>query len=334
MSTAAAGPPEGPVGDIRVDVDGLRVRLAGTTVDVVDEVSFQVRAGELMGIVGESGSGKTTVALALLGHTRRGLEVAAGTVLVRGTDMVRASAQQLRRLRGAEVAYVPQDPAAALNPALRIGTQLIEVLRAHPGEVAAKGLGDPRARVAQTLEEAGLGGVPGLLKAYPHQLSGGQQQRVALAMAFALRPSVIVLDEPTTGLDVTTQRRVLDTVRRLCQAYGVAAVYVSHDLAVVGGLVNQLTVLYAGKVVERGRRPSCSGLPPIRTRRSCSGRSPPRSAPRPSRGSTANLLIRLAAPEDASSLLVARSRCPPASRALSRSCPCRGSTWCAVCGPS
>ena len=159
------------------------------------------------------------------------------------------------------MAYVPQDPASALNPALKIGTQLIEVLRAHPDAVAAKGLGDPRARVAQTLDEAGLGGVPGLLKAYPHQLSGGQQQRVALAMAFALRPSVIVLDEPTTGLDVTTQRLVLDTVRSLCQAYGVAAVFVSHDLAVVGGLVNRLTVMYAGKVMENGPTALVFGAP-------------------------------------------------------------------------
>jgi len=257
----SAGPPEDAARDVLVDVDGLRVRLAGSTVDVVDDVSFQVCSGELMGLVGESGSGKTTVALALLGHARRGLEVAAGTVLVGGTDMVTATKQQLRRLRGAEVAYVPQDPSSALNPALRIGTQLIEVLRAHPEAVAAKGLGDPRARVAQTLEEAGLGGVPGLLKAYPHQLSGGQQQRVALAMAFALRPSVIVLDEPTTGLDVTTQRLVLDTVRSLCQAYGVAAVFVSHDLAVVGGLVNRLTVMYAGKVVERGPTGLVFGAP-------------------------------------------------------------------------
>ena len=214
-----------------------------------------------MGLVGESGSGKTTVALALLGHARRGLELAAGRVMVGGTDMVTASEPQLRRMRGAEVAYVPQDPASALNPVLRIGTQLVEVLHAHPDAVAAKGLGDPRTRVAETLNEAGLGGVPGLLKTYPHQLSGGQQQRVALAMAFALRPSVIVLDEPTTGLDVTTQRLVLDTVRSLCQAYGVAAVFVSHDLAVVGGLVNRLTVMYAGKVMESGRTAVVFGAP-------------------------------------------------------------------------
>ncbi len=252
MSRPGAAPVADLPRDVMVEVEGLRIRLTGSAVDVVDDVSFQVRSGELLGLVGESGSGKTTVALALLGHTRRGLEVAAGRVLVGGTDMVKASPQQLQRLRGAEVAYVPQDPSSALNPALRIGTQLVEVLGAHPGAAAAKGLGDPQARVGQMLEEAGLGGIPRLLKAYPHQLSGGQQQRVALAMAFALRPGVIVLDEPTTGLDVTTQRHVLDTVRGLCQAYGVAAVYVSHDLAVVGGLVNRLIVLYAGKVMESG----------------------------------------------------------------------------------
>jgi len=261
QGSGRSGGPEGATHEVMVDVDRLRVRLAGSTVDVVDDVSFQVRAGELMGLVGESGSGKTTVALALLGHTRRGLEVAGGTVLVGSTEMVTATKQQLRQLRGAEVAYVPQDPASALNPVLKVGTQLIEVLRAHPDAVAAKALGDPRARVAQTLDEAGLGGVPGLLNAYPHQLSGGQQQRVALAMAFALRPSVIVLDEPTTGLDVTTQRLVLDTVRSLCEAYGVAAVFVSHDLAVVGGLVNRLTVMYAGKVVENGPTALVFGAP-------------------------------------------------------------------------
>jgi peptide/nickel transport system ATP-binding protein len=247
--------------EVRVDVAGLQVRLTGTPFDVVSDVSFQVRSGELLGLVGESGSGKTTVALALLGYTRRGLEVASGSVMVGGTDMVTAPAKTLQRMRGAEVAYVPQDPASALNPILRIGPQLMEVLRDHPDAVAAKGLGDLKARVQQTLEEAGLGGIPGLLKAYPHQLSGGQQQRVALAMAFAMRPSVIVLDEPTTGLDVTTQRHVLDTVRKLCQSYGVAAVYVSHDLAVVGGLVNQLIVLYAGKVVENGPTSVVFGSP-------------------------------------------------------------------------
>jgi peptide/nickel transport system ATP-binding protein len=244
-----------------VDVVGLNVRLAGGGAHVVNDVSFSVSTGELLGLVGESGSGKTTVALALLGHTRRGLEIAGGRVRACGTDMTTASPQTLRRLRGAEVAYVPQDPASALNPGLKIQTQLVEVLRAHPEAVAAKGLGDPEARLRETLDEAGLRDIPRLLDAYPHQLSGGQQQRVALAMAFALRPRVIVLDEPTTGLDVTTQRHVLDTVQRLCSSYGVAAVCVSHDLAVVGGLVDKLVVLYAGRVMETGSTAAVFGTP-------------------------------------------------------------------------
>jgi peptide/nickel transport system ATP-binding protein len=251
----------GAPGDVRVDVQGLQVRLAGTRTDVVDDVSFQVRGGELLGLVGESGSGKTTIALTLLGHTRRGLEITAGRVQMNGTDMATASAKELQRLRGAEVAYVPQDPASALNPALRVRTQLDEVLQFHRDVVAAKGLGDPATRVRQTLEDAGLGATPEILDAYPHQLSGGQQQRVALAMAFALQPSVIVLDEPTTGLDVTTQRHVLDAVLRLSRSYGVAAVYVSHDLAVVAGLVDSLMVLYAGRAVEIGRTADVFGSP-------------------------------------------------------------------------
>jgi peptide/nickel transport system ATP-binding protein len=251
----------GAPGDVRVDVQGLQVRLAGTRTDVVDDVSFQVRGGELLGLVGESGSGKTTIALTLLGHTRRGLEITAGRVQMNGTDMATASAKELQHLRGAEVAYVPQDPASALNPALRVRTQLDEVLQFHRDVVAAKGLGDPATRVRQTLEDAGLGARPEILDAYPHQLSGGQQQRVALAMAFALQPSVIVLDEPTTGLDVTTQRHVLDAVLRLSRSYGVAAVYVSHDLAVVAGLVDSLMVLYAGRAVEIGRTADVFGSP-------------------------------------------------------------------------
>ena len=138
-------------GNVRVDVQGLQVRLAGTRTDVVDDVSFQVRDGELLGLVGESGSGKTTIALTLLGHTRRGLEITAGRVQMNGTDMATASAKELRSLRGAEVAYVPQDPASALNPALRVRTQLVEVLEFHRDVVAANGLGDPATRVRQTL---------------------------------------------------------------------------------------------------------------------------------------------------------------------------------------
>ena len=243
-------------GVARLDVAGLEIRIGRAGPDVVSDISFSVQAGQVLGLVGESGSGKTTVALALLGHTRRGLRISAGHVKLDGIDLLTLGAADLRAARGARVAYVPQDPAAALNPTLRVGTQLREALRVHKGVVD-----DPRGRVLEVMREARLDAAPEMIRRYPHQLSGGQQQRVGLAMAFCCRPSLIVLDEPTTGLDVTTQRHVLDTVRSLCDSYGVAAVYVSHDLAVVGGLVADVAVMYAGRIVEIGPTAKVFGEP-------------------------------------------------------------------------
>lgn len=231
----------------RLEVRDLRIELTSARSDVVSDVSFSVHEGEMLGLVGESGSGKTTVALALLGHTRRGLVVTSGEVNLDGVNILGLRSAELRAVRGARVAYVPQDPAAALNPALRIGVQLREAITSHPGIAA-----DPDARAREVLDDVRLAIGSGILTRYPHQLSGGQQQRVAIAMAFACRPSLIVLDEPTTGLDVSTQRHVIDTVRSMCRSYGVAAVYVSHDLAVVSGLVSQVAVMYAGRIVEIG----------------------------------------------------------------------------------
>ena len=232
---------------VRLIVDNLQVNLAGQDVDVVSEVSFSVAKGEVLGLVGESGSGKTTVAHAILGYARRGLQIVAGAVRLDGRDLLTLSPAELRKVRGASVAYVPQDPGSALNPVLRVGTQVREILTAHPGTVA-----NVDDRVREVLAEVKLEATPDMLRRYPHQLSGGQQQRVALATAFALRPSLLVLDEPTTGLDVTTQRHVLETVRDLCATYGVAGVYVSHDLAVVRELAQSVGVMYAGRVVEFG----------------------------------------------------------------------------------
>ncbi len=239
--TDAADPP------VRLSVENLQVNLAGQDVDVVSEVSFSVAQGEVLGLVGESGSGKTTVAHAILGYARRGLAIVGGTVRLDGRDLLALPPAELRKARGASVAYVPQDPGSALNPVLRVGTQVREILAAHPGTVA-----NVDARVREVLAEVSLEATPDMLRRYPHQLSGGQQQRVALATAFALRPSLLVLDEPTTGLDVTTQRRVLETVRDLCATYGVAGVYVSHDLAVVRELAQSVGVMYAGRMVEFG----------------------------------------------------------------------------------
>jgi peptide/nickel transport system ATP-binding protein len=244
----ADGQPAGWGGGAVLSVEGLRVVLARTGADVVDEVCFELSAGRVLGLVGESGSGKTTVALALLGHARRGLRISAGRVLLDGQEILGLGGA-LRSLRGRAVSYVAQDPSSALNPALKIGTQLREVLAAHSRALADK---DIKQRISQLLADVRLDSVPRVLDVYPHQLSGGQQQRVVLAMAFACRPKLIVLDEPTTGLDVSTQRHVLDTVRELCANYNAAAVYVSHDLAVVGQIADHIGVMYAGRLVEMG----------------------------------------------------------------------------------
>jgi peptide/nickel transport system ATP-binding protein len=235
-------PAPGPAAAI--EVRDLRIVIAGTDIDVVDEVSFALSPGEILGLVGESGSGKTTVGLALLGHCRRGLRIAGGKVRIGERDIMTLSEQALREVRGNLVCYVPQDPGTALNPALRIRTQLLECLKA--GSEGAE------QRMLELLTEVKLPGTPAFLDSYPHQMSGGQQQRIAIAMAFANRPRLIVMDEPTTGLDVTTQAHVLETVRQLCVRHGVAAVYVSHDLAVVASLAGRVAVMYAGRVVEMG----------------------------------------------------------------------------------
>ena len=231
-----------------VAVQDLQVVIESTGTPVISEVSFEIARGEIFGVVGESGSGKTTVGLALLGHARRGLRIAGGSVLLGGRDILALGEEQLRRLRGSLVSYVPQDPASSLNPALRIGTQLREVIEAH-GNQPDSAVSE---RVAEMMREVALPDDRAFLKRYPHELSGGQQQRVGLAMAFANRPRLIVLDEPTTGLDVTTQAHVLSTVRELATLHDVAALYVSHDLAVVATLAEQVAVMYAGRVVEIG----------------------------------------------------------------------------------
>src|SRR5262252_3322848 len=231
-----------------VAVRDLKVEIEATGTPVISDVSFEIARGEILGGVGESGSGKTTVGLALLGHARRGLRIAGGAVLLGDRDILTLDEEQLQRMRGSTVSYVPQDPASSLNPALRIGTQLREVIEAHGNQPDSAVSG----RVAEMMREVALPDDRAFLKRYPHELSGGQQQRVGLAMAFANRPRLIVLDEPTTGLDVTTQAHVLSTVRELATLHDVAALYVSHELALVATLARQVAVMYAGRVVEIG----------------------------------------------------------------------------------
>jgi peptide/nickel transport system ATP-binding protein len=241
-----------------VEVRNLRIELVSSRKDIVDEIGIKIGAGEVLGLVGESGSGKTTVGMALLGYCRPGGSVSGGAILIDGTDLAGLREPQVRELRGGVVSYIPQDPGTALNPALRLRTQLAEQLTAHRGNLSAE---ERDKRMRESLEEVLLPPDDSFLSRYPHQLSGGQQQRVAIAMAFACRPHVIVCDEPTTGLDVTTQAKVLETVRDLCRTHRVAALYVSHDLAVVAELADRVAVMYAGRIVESATRDALFSSP-------------------------------------------------------------------------
>ncbi|MFE3827013.1 dipeptide ABC transporter ATP-binding protein [Streptomyces sp. NPDC059092] len=237
-----------------VSVAGLHVayRSGGVDVPVVQDVSFDVRPGRTLALVGESGSGKSTVAATLLGHLRHGSRITAGTVRVDGQDVFALPARELRRLRGGTVAMVAQNAGHALTPSMRVGRQIAEALR---DEDAA------HHSVAALLEQVRLPRPADLARRYPHELSGGQQQRVAIAMAIAARPRVLVLDEPTTGLDVVTQRGVLDLIGALRDELGLAAVLVSHDLGVVAHMADHVTVLRAGRVVESAPTHRLFGAP-------------------------------------------------------------------------
>jgi len=213
----------------------------------VEEVSLAIARGEILGLVGESGSGKSTLGQAVMGHVAAGA-VASGRVLVGGTEVLALPRSALQRLRGAAVGFVSQNPTTALNPAMRAGAQIAEVLRRHLGLL-------PDETAARCLELARAVGLPdpaALLGRYPHELSGGQQQRIAIAMALACRPGLIVLDEPTTGLDVTVQRQIVELLARLRAEHGVAMLHITHDLPLLATLADRIAVMQRGRLVECG----------------------------------------------------------------------------------
>ena len=226
-------------------VDALRLELV-TGDPVVEDLSLELAPGEILGLVGESGSGKTTAALALLGYARQGIRLVGGKVWVGGHELTSLREPQLRPLRGRLMSYVSQEPGAALNPSLRIGDAIAHMIQAHLPQRRGAGV------VAGALERVELPSAREFQRRFPHQLSGGQQQRVAIAISLVCEPPVVILDEPTTGLDVVTQARILAEVSRLRREVGLGIVYVSHDLAVVASIADRVAVMYAGRVVEEG----------------------------------------------------------------------------------
>ncbi len=229
-----------------IEVVDLRVELTNGTA-IVEDVNFGINAGRVLGLVGESGCGKTTVALALLAYAKPGSRIAAGMVQIDGIDLLAVDKQELQRLRGGRVAYVPQDPASALNPAIRVGGQIAEMLTTHTRDQTS-----PDVLIREALRRVHLEPAEYFVDRYPHQLSGGQQQRVAIAMALICGPSLVVLDEPTTGLDVTTQAHVLEVIDELRRERDTALLYVSHDLGVVSHFADSVAVMYGGRIVEHG----------------------------------------------------------------------------------
>ena len=222
-------------------------------VTLVNDVSFSIARGEILGMVGESGSGKSMTANSIMGLLDPPARVTSGAIMLtdrtgKQWDLRHADAATLRGLRGNRIAMVFQDPSTALNPVLRIDTQMIEAIRAHASVSRAAA----RERACAMLARMGIASPEARLRAYPHQLSGGMRQRVAIAIALLNAPDVIIADEPTTALDVSIQGQILAEIQALCRESGTALLWITHDLSVVAGLADRVCVMYAGRVVESG----------------------------------------------------------------------------------
>ena len=227
--------------------DGLTAQLAGDR-RIIEDIDLEIEPGEIVALVGESGSGKTTTALSLFGYHPDRRITSSGRVVIAGEDM--SDQYTFRSARGRLISYVPQNPGSALNPSMRIITAVEDMIRAH--DTTAAGAADTSGRALKLLQSVGLPSTEQFADRYPHQVSGGQQQRVCIALSIASNPAVVVLDEPTTGLDVVTQRRILEELRRLRDEQNVAMLYITHDLAVVSDIADRIAVMYAGRIVEQG----------------------------------------------------------------------------------
>jgi peptide/nickel transport system ATP-binding protein/oligopeptide transport system ATP-binding protein len=232
-----------------LEVEGLKTifHTQDGTIHAVNGVSLHLRTGELVGVVGESGSGKSVTMMSLMKLLPEPpAEIVSGTVRLEGRDLLRLSTAELRKVRGAEIGFIFQDPMTSLNPVFNIGFQIKEPLREHLGLSPAAA----RARAIELLELVGIPSPEDRLGDYPHQFSGGMRQRVMIAIALACDPKVLIADEPTTALDVTIQAQILELVKKLRQELGMGIIWITHDLGVVAGIADRVMVMYGGLVVE------------------------------------------------------------------------------------
>lgn len=232
------------------DVSDLTVayQSGGEWLKAVRGISFVVRGGEILAVVGETGSGKSTTATAMIRMLPRNGHVLSGRVLFDGRDLLALPDREMRRLRGQDIAYVPQQPMSAFNPTMSVGRQVAEPLAIHRGMSYAQATPE----VAGRLKEMGIQEVERVMRSYPHQLSGGMLQRAMIATAMICQPRLLILDEPTSALDVTIQRQILKLIRQVQADYGLAVVLISHDLTVVSQVANRILVMYGGRAIELG----------------------------------------------------------------------------------
>jgi len=231
--------------------------LGHAVVRAVDDIDFDVARGEILGLVGESGSGKTVAGLSILRLVEHPGRIVSGQVIFDGTDLAQMSEAELRQVRGNRISMVFQDPLTTLSPTMRIGNQMRNVITAHR-KITRKAA---RSQCRDALGKLGIPSPEERLDAYPHELSGGMRQRVCIAMAMLNEPDLIIADEPTTALDVTTQAQILQEIKQLQDRTRTAFIWITHDLAVVSELADRLIVMYSGQIVEQGRTSSVLGAP-------------------------------------------------------------------------